>query len=230
MVAYSKQMMVQDGGTGASLKRVFIQQESAVSSQADSASNYGGGAHSYNLPIKASSGSGFKSNQQKRAAMQKANQNRLNSQSQKNRDQANAAKQMSSKRTEDSAASDMLGDSMDLSSKINLSQHQAGLVNRARPQQRLHSENIRNDDATSMGDYALLTTNTEKKQGSEHYSINITQEALRIGKIPTEEVARNIAQGRYTKQGVLKEVSSGGAVSPRIQEMLALTATIKKSF
>ena len=137
---------------------------------------------------------------------------------------------MSSKRTEDSAASDMLGDSMDLSSKINLSQHQAGLVNRPRAQQRLHSENIRNDDATSMGDYALLTTNTEKKQGSEPpFSINITQEALRIGKIPTEEVAKNIAQGRYTKSGVFKD-APGGAVSPRIQEMLGLTSTIKKAF
>ena len=138
---------------------------------------------------------------------------------------------MSSKRTEDSAASDMLGDSVDLSSKINLSQHQAGLVNRPRPQQRLHSENIRNDDITSVGDYALLTTNTEKKPGSEHtYSINITQEALRIGKIPTEEVARNIAQGRYTKSGALKNAGNGAVASPRIQEMLALTGTIKKSF
>ena len=174
MVSYQKQMMVQDGGTGASLKRVFIQQESAVSSQADSASNYGGGVQSYNLPIKASSGSGFKSNHQKRAAMQKANQNRLNSQSQKNRDPSGNAKHMSSKRTEDSGVSDMLGDSMDLSSKINLSQHQTG-VNKPRAQQRLHSEKMRNDDGNSMGDYAILTNNTEQKHGAElQYSINIT--------------------------------------------------------
>ena len=36
-----KQVMVTDGGTGASLKRVFIQQESTHTSQADSQSNYG---------------------------------------------------------------------------------------------------------------------------------------------------------------------------------------------
>jgi len=33
--------MVADGGTGASLKRVFIQQESTHNSQTDSQSNYG---------------------------------------------------------------------------------------------------------------------------------------------------------------------------------------------
>ena len=37
----TKQVMVTDGGTGASLKRVFIQQESTHTSQADSQSNYG---------------------------------------------------------------------------------------------------------------------------------------------------------------------------------------------
>lgn len=36
-----KQVMVTDGGTGASLKRVIIQQESTHTSQADSQSNYG---------------------------------------------------------------------------------------------------------------------------------------------------------------------------------------------
>ena len=39
--------MVQDGGTGASLKRVFIQQESSHTSQADSQSNYGSSAHQH---------------------------------------------------------------------------------------------------------------------------------------------------------------------------------------
>ena len=103
------------------------------------------------------------------------------------------------------------------------------MINRPRPQQRLHSENMKNDDM-SMGDYALLTTNTEKKQANGFpYSINITQEALRIGKVPTEEVARNISQGRYNKQGIPRD-QSDGTVSPRIQEMIGLSEKIKKSF
>ena len=43
----TKQVMVTDGGTGASLKRVFIQQESTHTSQADSQSNYGSAAHQH---------------------------------------------------------------------------------------------------------------------------------------------------------------------------------------
>jgi hypothetical protein len=34
-------------------------------------------------------------------------------------------------------------------------------------------------------------------------SINITEEALRIGKVPVEDVAANIATNRYTKDGLL---------------------------
>ena len=40
----NQQMIMTDGGTGASLKRVFLQQDSAHTSQADSTSNYGGGS------------------------------------------------------------------------------------------------------------------------------------------------------------------------------------------
>jgi|694.fasta_scaffold111869_2 hypothetical protein len=35
--------MIQDGGTGTTLKRVFIQQENANASQHDITNNYGGG-------------------------------------------------------------------------------------------------------------------------------------------------------------------------------------------
>ena len=68
-----------------------------------------------------------------------------------------------------------------------------------------------------MGDYAILTNNTEQKPGAEmQFSINITQEALRIGKIPTEEVAKNIALGRYNKQGVFKDGANQTQYSPRV--------------
>lgn len=36
-------------------------------------------------------------------------------------------------------------------------------------------------------------------------SINITEEALSIGKLPTEVVASNIAQGQYDENGLLKQ-------------------------
>jgi hypothetical protein len=35
---------------------------------------------------------------------------------------------------------------------------------------------------------------------SNKRSINITQEALRIGKLPTEDIAFNIAKGAYNKK------------------------------
>lgn len=65
--------MIQDGGTGTTLKRVFIQQENANASQHDITNNYGGGPthvaqQSYQLPIKGGI------NGQKRVIMQKANQ------------------------------------------------------------------------------------------------------------------------------------------------------------
>ena len=35
-------------------------------------------------------------------------------------------------------------------------------------------------------------------------SINITEEALRRGKLPTELVARNMAQNKYNERGMLR--------------------------
>ena len=45
-------------------------------------------------------------------------------------------------------------------------------------------------------------------------SINITQEALRLGKIPVELVAANFAKGLYNKKG-------GLVASPRVQEIIS---------
>ena len=39
-------------------------------------------------------------------------------------------------------------------------------------------------------------------------SINITEEALRIGKLPAEKVARNIAQNKYNDFGALRSKGS----------------------
>jgi len=70
-------------------------------------------------------------------------------------------------------------------------------------------------------------------------SINITEEALRIGKVPVEDVAANIATNRYTKDGLLigskreqqaKMHRSEDAFSPRVMEMCALSAKIKEAF
>ena len=64
--------------------------------------------------------------------------------------------------------------------------------------------------------------------GRRYFSINITEEALRLGKLPTEQVACNIAQNKYTKNGVLKGKPNG--VSPRVCEMIGISNRIKKSF
>ena len=58
----------------------------------------------------------------------------------------------------------------------------------------------------NTGDYSdtRMTNKTSKDAVTVGYSINITQEALRIGKLPTEKVARNLARGLYNKDGSLK--------------------------
>lgn len=45
------------------------------------------------------------------------------------------------------------------------------------------------------------TEDDRRGGGRRSISINITEEALRIGKLPTESVAKNIAGGRYSKSG-----------------------------
>ena len=93
---HKNQMMVQDGGTGASLKRMFIQQESIQSSQADSQSNYGTNqigtgyekhhnftshvpSQSYHLPLKQVNSQSV-SQQKRLQQIQKANNNGINRQ------------------------------------------------------------------------------------------------------------------------------------------------------
>ena len=60
-------------------------------------------------------------------------------------------------------------------------------------------------------------------------SINITEEALRIGKVPTEMVAKNMAQNKYNKYGGLKGKGTN-AVSPRVIEMMDISKRIKQAF
>ena len=111
------------------------------------------------------------------------------------------------------------------------------------------AKNMINSDLHSAGTFTVMGAGSSAAKRS----INITEEALRIGKLPTEEIARNIAQGKYNKQGVLKnkqasqsrhEVSSQqfqcvdgtqtpelvDDISPRVQEMCELSNLIKKTF
>lgn len=67
-----------------------------------------------------------------------------------------------------------------------------------------------------------------RKGANSSISINITEEALRIGKLPTETVALNIAQNKYNKNGSLK--GKTGCVSPRVVEMINISNQIKNAF
>lgn len=55
-------------------------------------------------------------------------------------------------------------------------------------------------------------------------SINITKEALEIGKVPPEEIADKIAQSNYS----LNEKDK--SLSPRMREMVGISNMIRKSF
>jgi len=50
-----------------------------------------------------------------------------------------------------------------------------------------------------------------------------------MGKLPTEEIAKNIAGHAYTVDGKMKTNRKAPA-SPRVQEMLELSKAIKESF
>ncbi len=51
------------------------------------------------------------------------------------------------------------------------------------------------------GDHSVPSKLSEK---ARQKSINITEEALRIGKLPIEDVADNMLKGLYTTDGRLK--------------------------
>ena len=93
----------------------------------------------------------------------------------------------------------------------------------------LSQSDYRNDDYTD----AENTNRQQQRQKKRSISINITAEALRIGKLPVEEVALNIAKGRYNDNGVLVRSSSTGPqsqVSPRVIEMIEISDKIKVAF
>lgn len=60
-------------------------------------------------------------------------------------------------------------------------------------------------------------------------SINITEEALRIGKLPVEKVAMNIASNLYKTAGG-KDKRSVLVPSPRVLEMMSQSRQITRSF
>ena len=68
------------------------------------------------------------------------------------------------------------------------------------------------------------------KKRHRSISINITEEALRRGKLPPETVARNIAQNRYNTKGGIKKEGSKSKVSPRVREMVNISERIKTAF
>jgi len=77
-----------------------------------------------------------------------------------------------------------------------------------RAQQKHRTESRKDNRAISVGgeDYMASSVALDEENSSveggrprrRSFSINITEEALRIGKVPTESVARNIGQNKYT--------------------------------
>mmetsp|Transcript_9931 Transcript_9931/g.12352 ORF Transcript_9931/g.12352 Transcript_9931/m.12352 type:complete len:149 (+) Transcript_9931:3478-3924(+) len=87
-------------------------------------------------------------------------------------------------------------------------------------------------DADYMANSSVAFDEESSEAGqTEHrgFSINITEEALRIGKLPTEQVSCNIAKNKYNNNGILKG-KQGGGVSPRICEMIQISKKLKDSF
>ena len=116
------------------------------------------------------------------------------------------------------------------------SSYKQGFINATRENTKLRTESQdgkqKRKGSAVGGDYAdQRPKRREKTEGQVKigYSINITQEAMRIGKLPTEKVARNMAKGIYNEDGSMKN-SNNTQVSPRIQEMIQLSSKIKEAF
>jgi serine/threonine protein kinase len=62
----------------------------------------------------------------------------------------------------------------------------------------------------------------QRRKDPKRKSINITDEALRIGKIPIEEIAINLAQRAYHQNPAL--------ISPRTREVMGISEAIAKHF
>lgn len=89
-------------------------------------------------------------------------------------------------------------------------------------------------DATASDSQQMQQEVAPKKKEKEqrkptNFSINITQEALRRGKLATEDVALNMARGLYHEDGRLKKVKNSQP-SPRISEMLEIQHYIQEAF
>ena len=89
---------------------------------------------------------------------------------------------------------------------------------------RIDSAKLRpRDNSTSNIDFEEI--NVEALQEERHIkkrSINITQEAARMGKIPIEDIADNLDNGVYHKRPDL--------ISPRTKEILEVSSWIIKNF
>ena len=98
--------------------------------------------------------------------------------------------------------------------------------------QKLRTESRKDKNGINLGaDYMNEISDGEEGKHSKRrsVSINITEEALRIGKLPPEQVARNIAQNKYQSNGALRS-NSTGVISPRVMEIVDISCKIKHSF
>lgn len=202
-------------------------------------SGHGVAPHSYQLPLKGGIST------QKRIAMQKATKPANTSTMSASSGAVSVSNQGGKKRR------DYQSDNSSVDSRMNSSKI-ADTPNLQSYQNEPSSVGRDEDDYNnSMDDYfpasngrsnihRLKKSNKDNKDTHvRSKSINITEEALRIGKVPVEEVAANIAANRYTKDGLLngskreqaaKLHRSEDAFSPRVIEMCTLSAKIKECF
>lgn len=77
------------------------------------------------------------------------------------------------------------------------------------------------EEDTFEGKNPMIDTQGSPERPPIHcYSINITEEALRRGKLPIEKVAENIAKGKYDKNGLIKGKTHENKYSPRVIEIM----------
>jgi hypothetical protein len=103
-----------------------------------------------------------------------------------------------------------------------------------RGQQKLRTESRKDNRGIKIGaDYINELADQDdghhQKASRRSISINITEEALRLGKLPTEQVAKNISNNMYKANGVLRS-NTTGVVSPRVIEMVEISRKIKNAF
>ena len=97
----------------------------------------------------------------------------------------------------------------------------------------IHNNNFNSN--SGIPDGARLPTKAPKKEKPilSSISINITEEALRRGKLPTEKISQNIAGKKYNAKGLLVDRPKNAekaVASPRVLEMITISNKIKKAF